>query len=280
MAAAELEPIVDDKAASVDSTWSWNTYLSRTAVSSLSCAAFSGHHGQAVHGLDDVIRAVKALNLRRYQYEELAREELLGEGETFRVERCVVQKAVLAVKHLKTNCAANDKAFRRRLKSVILEVQIMRHGPFKAHPNFTSVHGYGWNTRGGQIIPYILVEYAPMGTLRQYLKQRYCSSLLLLRDVEILTGDVASALSALHSCGIVHGDVKLDNVLVFESWDRPAKALAKLTDFGHALIMNDKSGKSENGPMRYGGTLMYVNNLHLKSKRVQFHAELAHAVQI
>ena len=266
-AAADLPAVVEDKAASVDSTLSWNTFLSRTSVSSLSCAVFSDQQSQAAHGLDDVIRAVKALNLRRYRYEEIAREESLGEGETYMVEKCIVQKAVFAVKHLKTNGAADDRAFRRRLKSVILEVQIMRHGPLRAHPNFSSVLGYGWNTRGNRIMPYILVEYAPMGTLRQYLKQLKLSPKPALpRDIEILVGDVASALSALHTCGIVHGDVKLDNVLVFPSLDRPAKALAKLTDFGHALIMNDKSRKRDNDPVRYGGTLMWVQRFYAQSR--------------
>ncbi|GAP82494.1 putative serine threonine protein kinase [Rosellinia necatrix] len=240
---------------SVESTLSWNTFLSRTSVSSLSCAIFSEQQSQAVHGLEDVFRLMKTLNLPRYRYEELVREESLGEGETYIVERCVAGKTVFAVKHLKAKGAVNDKAFRQRLKSVILEVQIMKHGPLRTHPNFPSAEGYGWNVRGSRIIPYILVEYAPLGTLRQYFQK--LNRAPLPRDIEILVGDVASALSALHTCGIVHGDVKLDNVLVFPSWDRPSKALAKLTDFGHALIMNDKSRKRESGQMRYGGTLIY-----------------------
>ncbi|RYP44848.1 hypothetical protein DL768_008747 [Monosporascus sp. mg162] len=209
-----------DEAASVASTVSWNTFLSRTNVSSLTCAMFSEQENQFLHGLDDVIRAVTALGLRRYRYEEIAREEKVGEGETYVVERCVVASQVLAVKHLKTNTALDDKTSRRRLRA---------------------------------IMPYILVQYAPKGTLRQYLKSM--SSQIPLRDLQILAGDVASALSALHTCGIVHGDVKLDNVLVVHSWDRPAQALAKLIDFGHALVVNDKSSK-HGGTMRYGGTFM------------------------
>ncbi|OCK87098.1 ankyrin [Cenococcum geophilum 1.58] len=244
----------DEKAESVTSALSWNTFLSRTSVSSLSCAIFSDRQSQAAHGLDDVIRAVRALNLRRYRYEELAREEMLGEGETYMVEKCVAQKgSVVAVKHLKTSRAPDDKTLRRRLRSVILEVQIMGHPPLRAHPNLPSALGYGWNTRGKLIMPYVVVEYAPLGTLREHVKKFRPH----LRDIEILLGDVASGLAALHTCGIVHGDVKLDNVLVFPSWDRPAKALAKVTDFGHALILDDKSRKHDHEPVRYGGTLIY-----------------------
>lgn len=242
-----------DEAAPAGSTLSWNTFLSRTSVSSLSCAIFSDRQSQSVHGLDDVINAVRALNLRRYRYGEFAREETLGEGETYVVERCVAQTgSVFAVKHLKINCEPDDKIFRRRLRSVILEVQIMRHPPLRAHPNCPSALGYGWNTRNNLIMPYVVVEYAPLGTLREHLKNFE----LHLRDIEILLGDVASGLAALHTCGIVHGDIKLDNILVFPSWDRPAKALAKVADFGHALILNDKSRKHDEGTGRYGGTLM------------------------
>lgn len=105
-------------------------------------------------------------------------------------------------------------------------------------------------------MPFIVVEFASLGSLREYLIQRKSvESPNRLRDVEILVRDVACALSALHTCGIVHGDIKLDNVLMFPSWDRPAKALAKLTDFGHALVPEGSKDKSH-GPVRYGGTLM------------------------
>ncbi|UKZ69956.1 uncharacterized protein TrAtP1_010959 [Trichoderma atroviride] len=238
-----------DEAASVASTFSWNTFLLRTNISSLTCAKFSEQETHFLHGLDDVIRAVNALGVRRYRYEEIAREEKVGEGATYFVERCVVANQVLAVKHLKTNSALDDQPSHRRLRAVILELQILRHRPLQNHPNFPSVFGYGWNMNGGQVMPYILVQYAPKGTLRQYINST--SPPIPRRDLQILAGDVASALSALHTCGIVHGDVKLDNVLVFHSWDRPAGALAKLTDFGHALVLNDKSSK-------HGGTMRYI----------------------
>lgn len=178
----------------------------------------------------------------------------MGEGETYLVERCVVANQVLAIKHLKTNSELDDQTSQRRLRAVIMELRIMRHRPLRSHPNFPSVFGYGWNMNSTPVMPYILLEYAPKGTLRQYLKS--VPSSLPRKHLQTLAGDVASALSALHTCGIVHGDVKLDNVLVVHSWDRPSQALAKLSDFGHALVVNDKSSR-HTGTMRYGGTFMY-----------------------
>jgi serine/threonine protein kinase len=154
------------------------------------------------------------------------------------------------------------------LKSVILELRIMRHLPLQFHPNIAEVFGYGWHQSSGdqredsgaeaaatqyQIMPYLLVPYAAHGTFRDYL--RSSSSDVPHRFKEILLGDVASALSSLHSCGIVHGDIKLDNVIIFSSWDRPSATIAKLTDFGHSIVIgNDQSGEMKDSP-RYAGTL-------------------------
>ncbi|KAI2630638.1 kinase-like protein [Hypoxylon sp. NC1633] len=243
-----------DEAASAASTMSWNTFLSRTSVSTLSSAAFSesGLSSQA-RGLDDVLSTVKALSLPRFQYDEIERQDVVGEGETFVVECCVVRSQVFAVKHLKTN--PDDPSFQRRLQSVLLEIRIMRHAPLRSHPNILTVFGYGWNMRASQIAPYLLVQYAPYGTLRQYL--RHFKSEISITHKEILLGDIAAATSALHLCGIIHGDIKLDNVLVFHSWDRPTKSIAKIADFGHSLVITGKD-VSDQDSMRYRGTSMLV----------------------
>ncbi|KAK0372058.1 hypothetical protein CLIM01_10583 [Colletotrichum limetticola] len=238
---------------SADSQLSWNTFLSRTSISTLNCAIFSERLYQSVNGLEDVIRAVTSLRLRLYRYEELAREEALGEGETYLVEKCsVAPRTIFAVKHLKMGNTADDKLIRRRLTALTFEAKIMRHPPLRAHPNIPSLIGYGWNLRGNLVMPFLVVEYAPFGTMREYLNKQT----LKLAHIEMLLGDAASAIGALHACGIVHGDVKLDNVLVFPSRERPTNALAKLTDFGHALIVHENRSTSVGEALKYGGTSM------------------------
>ncbi|KAI1804419.1 kinase-like protein [Daldinia bambusicola] len=237
----------------IASTKTWNTFLSRTSVSSLSSAAFSNPHltGRA-NGLDEVLSTVKALSLRRIPYEEIERQDVVGEGETFIVERCVVWNQTLAIKHLKTNMSPDDRAFRGRIQSTILELRIMRHAPLRSHPNIITVLGYGWSTGISKIAPYLLVQYAPYGTFRQYLQHTKPGTSITQK--EILIGDVAAAASALHLCGIIHGDIKLDNVLIFHSWDRPAKSIAKISDFGHSLVVTGKEDSERY--LRYSGTFM------------------------
>ncbi|KAK2686410.1 hypothetical protein QWA68_014837 [Fusarium oxysporum] len=59
--------------------------------------------------------------------------------------------------------------------------------------------------------------------------------------------DVCQGLHVLHSCGIVHGDVKAENVLVFPNEKHKYKA--KLSDFGYSLVMN-----TEKRSLSLGGT--------------------------
>jgi serine/threonine protein kinase len=95
-------------------------------------------------------------------------------------------------------------------------------------------------------MPYVVVEYAKFGSLRQYLIESERS----LRTKIIMAGDVAAGLNALHQCDIVHGDLKLDNIVVLESWDRPPGAIAKLCDFGHAIVPSGHKNQ------RYYGTAL------------------------
>jgi serine/threonine protein kinase len=44
--------------------------------------------------------------------------------------------------------------------------------------------------------------------------------------------DIANGLSVLHQCGVIHGDIKPDNILIFEA----PKLHAKLADFSHSVL--------------------------------------------
>jgi serine/threonine protein kinase len=65
--------------------------------------------------------------------------------------------------------------------------------------------------------------------------------------------DIASGLQALHDCGVAHGDVKLENTLVFD--DPYRGQIAKLSDFGHALLT---AGETNGSEQRYLGTMPLV----------------------
>lgn len=79
------------------------------------------------------------------------------------------------------------------------------------------------------------MEYADQGTLVDYFDHEPD---LPFSTRKMLCADVANGLLALHCCGIVHGDLKLENVLVF-SVDEDFPVRAKLSDFGAALLDSD-----------------------------------------
>ncbi|PVH93643.1 hypothetical protein DM02DRAFT_502175, partial [Periconia macrospinosa] len=211
-------------------------------------------------GLEDVIRTVQSLSLRHFPHYKIGRGESVGEGETFWVEHCNVDGRAVAVKHLKVGFRQpGSPEFLRRVNSLLLELRIMHHGPLKSHPNILTLIGYGWNTEGGSILPYMLVEYCANGNLRQYLVD---NKPVVPRCKELLIADVASGIHALHTAGIIHGDVKLDNVLVFDSNERRISPVAKICDFGHSVLVGILS--RYNAPEVFNQKLKPIPRMELK----------------
>ncbi|ERF74033.1 hypothetical protein EPUS_03848 [Endocarpon pusillum Z07020] len=248
MAALTIQSIAE----TLDSNLSWNTKLSRTRVSTVDGLACTESSDAAVQTLEGVLRMVKRLKLRQCQFSDIEElEPKVGEGETFVVDRCKLNGKVVAVKHIKLgDYNVDQRAFHWRLQSVVREISIMHHQPLAQHPHILQLLGYGWKLEGSSLLPYIVVEYGIGGDLRSYLQSHPQSS---LKSKITHCGDVACGLMALHQCGIVHGDLKLNNVIIFESWDRPSGTIAKLCDFGHSILLAVENPSQ----LRYVGTTLY-----------------------
>src|SRR5436305_9513571 len=94
------------------------------------------------------------------------------------------------------------------------------------HPNIVQVYDYG-QTEGNY---FIVMEYIEGTDLRRYLRSR---GLLAIDRAIIIAHDVALGLGAAHRRGIVHRDVKPQNILVGKDGS------IKLTDFGIASVYKD-----------------------------------------
>lgn len=140
---------------------------------------------------------------------------------------------LVAVKKVKLPAApANLIAFRSRIGCILKDIEVMSHLPLAKHPSILDILGYGWESIGEGPLPFIVTEYATLGTLREYLTKATTKA----RIRRELCHQVASGLHELHLSGVAHGDLKLENVLVVlaaadQVGPRRVPVLAKLVCF-------------------------------------------------
>lgn len=121
------------------------------------------------------------------------------------------------------------------MQSVLTEFHALIHPDLFKHPNMIKFLGMAWGSNpfsSSHRLPALMVEYAEHGTLSRLLQKEPALDFKLKH---LLSLDVVRGLSALHQVGLVHGDVKLENILVCSSPDR--KFVAKLSDFGFSFVV-------------------------------------------
>ena len=129
---------------------------------------------------------------------------------------------------------ADDSAFRNRF------IQEARSAARLAHPNVVSVFDQGEDSE----MAYLVMEYLPGITLRDLLKD--FGKLTAEQTVDVLDA-VLRGLAAAHEAGIVHRDVKPENVLLSDD------GRIKIGDFGlaRATTANTASGQALLGTIAY-----------------------------
>ncbi|KAF5639668.1 death-associated kinase 1 [Fusarium sp. NRRL 52700] len=135
---------------------------------------------------------------------------------------------------------------RHAIDAAIMELYLSTHRPILQHPNLVNFLGLAWGANpfnSSQKLPVLMVEFAEYGSLSQLQQREYL-------DIETrrkLCLDVCKGLHMLHSCGIVHGDIKAENVLIFA--DAEHNYRAKVSDFGYSQVIN-----TERSSLLLGGT--------------------------
>ncbi|MFT7543206.1 MAG: serine/threonine protein kinase, partial [Gammaproteobacteria bacterium] len=145
-------------------------------------------------------------------------------------------------------------------KTLALFAREARAGGRLAHPGIVAVHGYGQDD-GRHWIAQELVEGA--WTLRDFIDEMRKEEELApdyYEAVAIFVAELAEALQAAHEAGVIHRDVKPQNVLVTPD-DHP-----KLTDFGLARI-TDEAALSVSGDL--AGTWLYMSPEQVTAKRME-----------
>lgn len=138
----------------------------------------------------------------------------------------------------------------RQVESAEREILRLCDDDFRQHRNIVKLLGWGLcldtledSNEHNFRIPLLVLEKAKFN-LAVFLGDSV-SSTLSPTDLRQICVDVGDGLAALHLKGIIHGDIKCDNILIFEEgtdW------VAKLCDFG--LAYNFET----NGKAKYDGT--------------------------
>lgn len=142
--------------------------------------------------------------------------EIVGEGGMARVYKAFdnQENRLVAIKILKEEYLSNDE-FLRRFKNESKAIAML------SHQNIVNVYDVSF----GDLIQYIVMEYIEGITLKEYIENQ---GSLRWKDAVHFTMQILKALQHAHDKGIVHRDVKPQNIMVL------ADGTIKVTDFGIA----------------------------------------------
>ena len=151
-------------------------------------------------------------------------QSLVGVGGMANVYRGVDEKTgnAIAVKVLKEEFLDNEELV-RRFKNESKAISILNH------PNIVKVYDVSVTDK----LQYIVMEYVDGITLKEYLKQR--GGALTWKETVHFATQVLGALQHAHSNGIIHRDVKPQNIMLL------ADGSIKMMDFGIARFSRAQS---------------------------------------
>jgi serine/threonine protein kinase len=179
----------------------------------------------------------------KYRIEERISEG--GMGTVYRGTHVLMEKQV-AIKVLHPSLAADDKIVARFTREAKAASRI-------SHPHALTVTDFGESDNG---IVFLVMEYLRGQTLKQIIRTE--GPLPLKRIVEI-TRQVAGALDAAHAEGVVHRDLKSDNIML-EEIGAAGGDWAKVLDFGIAKIQEPVGQDPElTAPNLIIGTPQYMS---------------------
>ena len=110
----------------------------------------------------------------------------------------------------------SDSTVRRQVRDFLVEVAALRHPRLRRHENIVDIVGWGIDDDNWHRTPFIALELAE-GDLAEILS----SNKEISPQVRFgLIRDIAAVLDVIHQTGLIHGDLKPGNILVFKRKDR------------------------------------------------------------
>ncbi len=191
-------------------------------------------------------------------------EREIGAGATGTVHLAVARSrmgsvkpgARVAVKFLRQDLTGDERARKRFLREA-------RAGLRVRHPNLVRIHAVEEATMLGQRVLYLVMDLVEGETLRRHLERHGHLAEGLVRSVG---AQVGRALAALHGAGLVHLDVKPENVTLTPD------GRAVLMDLGFARLFRVAS-ETEDSTV-FGGSLAYAAPERLRGRPADPRADL------
>ena len=177
--------------------------------------------------------------------------EVIGRGGMAVVykARCHLLNRYVAVKILRDDMAA-DSVFRENFKKEAQAVAML------SHPNIVSIY----DVSRTPLVDYIVMELIEGITLKQYMKSK--GALSCKETVHFIT-QIAKALSHAHGKGIVHRDIKPQNIMI------TLDGAVKVADFGIAYL--ESAQAAEQAAV---GSVHYVSPEQAKGQSVDARSDI------
>jgi serine/threonine protein kinase len=121
------------------------------------------------------------------------------------------------------------------------------------HPGIVEVFDFGYMQSGHA---YLVMEFLEGETLSQRIRQRQT---MPEGEAAMLMRGVCSALSAAHAKGVVHRDLKPDNIFIVPEPDSPLGERTKILDFGIAKLTEVGEGNQHTKAGAVMGTPTYMS---------------------
>lgn len=151
-------------------------------------------------------------------------QELIGVGGMATVYKAkdIKNNRTVAIKILKDEFSQNSE-FIRRFKNESKAIAVL------SHPNIVKVYDVSF----GDVMQYIVMEYIDGITLKEYIEQQEKS--IDWKMAVYFTSQILKAMQHAHEKGIVHRDVKPQNMMLLQD------GTIKVTDFGIARFSNTET---------------------------------------
>ena len=153
-------------------------------------------------------------------------QEVIGVGGMAVVYKAYdnIDDRTVAVKILKDEFLASEE-FRRRFKNESKAIAVL------SHPNIVKVYDVSY----GDKLQYIVMEYVEGITLKEYIEQQ---GVISWKETVHFTTQILRALQHAHDKGIVHRDIKPQNIMITND------DMVKVADFGIAALENIREERS------------------------------------